>query len=294
MKMNPRPKSIGGFTLIELLVVIGIIAILASLLLPALAHAKERGRRTVCLSNLRQLGMAIHAYAADNDGNIPYGPKAPLFTNPGDFYPSTGAPTSLLSLQSGAPVGLGLMLQNHIANQPKVLFCPSSDQPQDAEAQLARVGIGQAQGGYYYRHASVTAMNDRNVNTSTPDHIKLESLGLNREGEPIRALAIDTIFMCPPGLSTFGVNASTHHQQKLANILFADGHTAGRLNANEIFTVNLVSASDLSTAFSKILGVLEQADRRQYPWGEYGRGGCPVPGRIQTVCSKTKQPFASR
>src|SRR3954462_13201077 len=82
MKMNPRPKSIGGFTLIELLVVIGIIAILASLLLPALAHAKERGRRTVCLSNLRQLGMAIHAYAADNDGNIPYGPKAPLFTNP--------------------------------------------------------------------------------------------------------------------------------------------------------------------------------------------------------------------
>jgi len=108
MKMNPRPKSIGVFTLIELLVVIGIIAILASLLLPALAHAKERGRRTVCLSNLRQLGMAIHTYAADNDGNIPYGPKAPLFTNPGDFYPSTGAPTSLLSLQSGAPVGLGL------------------------------------------------------------------------------------------------------------------------------------------------------------------------------------------
>ena len=263
MKMNPRPKSIGGFTLIELLVVTGIIAILASLLLPALAHAKERGRRTVCLSNLRQLGMAIHAYAADNDGNIPYGPKAPLFTNPGDFYPvHRGANQSVITPKRGAGWARLHAAKSH-RQSAEGSFCPSSDQPQDAEAQLARVGIGQAQGGYYYRHASVTAMNDRNINTSTPDHIKLESLGLNREGEPIRALAIDTIFMCPPGLSTFGVNASTHHQQKLANILFADGHTAGRLNANEIFTVNLVSASDLSTAFSKILGVLEQADRRQ-------------------------------
>ncbi len=71
---NPAEKR--GFTLIELLVVIAIIAILAALLLPALASGKERGRRVACLSNLRQIGIAIHTYAADNDGNIPYGPKA--------------------------------------------------------------------------------------------------------------------------------------------------------------------------------------------------------------------------
>jgi prepilin-type N-terminal cleavage/methylation domain-containing protein len=56
-----------GFSLVELLVVLAIIAILASLLLPALARAKERGRRAVCLSNLSQLLKACTMYAMDND-----------------------------------------------------------------------------------------------------------------------------------------------------------------------------------------------------------------------------------
>src|SRR5438874_11844643 len=62
-----------GFTLIELLVVIAIIAILAAILFPVFALAREKARSAVCLSNCKQIGTALTLYAQDYDETLPMG-----------------------------------------------------------------------------------------------------------------------------------------------------------------------------------------------------------------------------
>jgi prepilin-type N-terminal cleavage/methylation domain-containing protein/prepilin-type processing-associated H-X9-DG protein len=74
---SSRPHA--GFTLIELLVVVAIIAILASLLLPALGMAKETAMKSHCVSNLRQIGLATHMYADDFSNYLPYNDEAWIF-----------------------------------------------------------------------------------------------------------------------------------------------------------------------------------------------------------------------
>jgi len=110
--MKPCQRLKAAFTLIELLVVIAIIAILAALLLPALASAKEKGKRIACLSNLRQLAVGANIYALDNADLV-----LQARTSGSQFVQNCLNPP-----EASAARQVGLVVQS---NSPSVWTCPN-------------------------------------------------------------------------------------------------------------------------------------------------------------------------
>jgi prepilin-type N-terminal cleavage/methylation domain-containing protein len=138
-KIQNRSEGKSGFTLVELLVVISIIALLVSILMPALGRAREQARSIVCLSNLRQQGVAMAVYNADQDGYYAWTFSDPAYVDNGKISvferlkpygpvqlsqdtakpeglwicPSDWAPKKFGSTDTSGPTLLGLPWQNY-------------------------------------------------------------------------------------------------------------------------------------------------------------------------------------
>lgn len=213
-----------GFTLLELLVVIAIIAVLASLILPAISRSKQKAQQIQCINNLRQLGIGLQAFIADNHG------YPVLLTDTNRF---SGADRFWIAQLEREGLGSSRLATNFYYKG--VWFCPSAQW----SAEVLR-GIPTADGWSYYAYnIDIFGVGMRRKNPTNQYGLQGHYNPITRTYLPIAEseVAVPSDLMAigdgfdPNGilmrrnlasLEEFG-NTLTRHRGK-ANVVFCDGH----------------------------------------------------------------------
>ena len=223
----------GGFTLVELLVVIGIIALLISILLPALGRARENAKRVQCASNLRQVGLASVNYANDNKGALPpyrQDKGSPTYDLSGSFnylYTQDFGPTGVTN-DPGALIGRLIRTKYINAKEEKNYYlCPA------VTAVSAMDDGGWYRASYYYNGHMKWVKDSGGNKYMQPWWKKINNFGKVPKGAilawtPFNGDQTITFHNIPRALASdplYDVQYATHLNGKSRawNLLFSDG-----------------------------------------------------------------------